>query len=173
MNEAKNENRELIKAFEKTWSALEAYDNGTLPATGAVQKDIECTAHELKEAISELKENLREKQEATELFAKEKENGSFEGIVENIFQSFGGKELYPTIEEKAAHLLYFVVKNHVFIDGNKRSGAFSFVWFLRKAGMLDLKSLTPAALTVLTLLIAESDPKKKEQMTALVTQLLR
>ncbi len=84
------------------------------------------------------------------------------GIVGNVFQSFGKKDVYPTIEEKAAHLLYFIVKNHPFIDGNKRSGAFSFVWFLRKIGALRA-SLTPEALTALTLLVAESKPKDKEK----------
>lgn len=87
-------------------------------------------------------------------------------------QSFGGKPIYPAIEEKAAHLLYFMVKNHPFVDGNKRSGAFAFVWFLRKTGVTGTKNINPAALTVLTLLIAESSPKKKDQMIALVTTLL-
>ena len=87
-------------------------------------------------------------------------------------QSFGGKAVYPTVEEKAAHLLYFMVKNHPFTDGNKRSGAFAFVWFLRKAGAKGRGNMNPAALTALTLLIAESDPQKKEQMIALVTTLL-
>jgi Fic family protein len=87
-------------------------------------------------------------------------------------QSFGGKPIYPTIEEKAAHLLYFMVKNHPFVDGNKRSGAFAFVWFLRKTNVAGGKNINPAALTVLTLLIAESNPKKKDQMIALVTTLL-
>ncbi len=81
--------------------------------------------------------------------------------------------MYPTAEEKAAHLLYFMVKNHPFSDGNKRSGAFSFVWFLRKARVKGGHNINPAALTALTLLIAESKPERKDQMTALVTQLLR
>ncbi len=88
-------------------------------------------------------------------------------------QSFGGKALYPTAEEKAAHLLYFMVKNHPFSDGNKRSGAFAFVWFLRKVGVKGAKNINPAALTAITLLIAESEPAKKEQMVALVTTMLR
>jgi prophage maintenance system killer protein len=88
-------------------------------------------------------------------------------------QSFGGKQLYVSGEEKAAHLLYFMVKNHPFTDGNKRSGAFAFVWFLRKAKVKTARNINPAALTALTLLIAESDPKKKDQMVALVTQMLK
>ena len=93
------------------------------------------------------------------------------GIVGNIFQSVLGKDAYPSTEEKAAHLLYFMVKNHPFVDGNKRSGAFAFVWFLRKTGLLRA-SLTPEALTALTLLLAESSPKDKDKMIGLVLLLL-
>ena len=85
-----------------------------------------------------------------------------------MLQSFGGKDLYPTIEEKAAHLLYFTVKNHPFIDGNKRSGAFTFVWFLKRTGILNPMRLTPEALTALTLLVAESNPKEKNRMIGLI-----
>ena len=88
-------------------------------------------------------------------------------------QSFGGKPVYPTVEEKAAHLLYFMVKNHPFVDGNKRNGAYAFVWFLHRAGVLNRSSMTPPALTALTLFIAESNPKNKEQMIKLVLQLLK
>lgn len=79
-------------------------------------------------------------------------------------QSVFGEDAYPTLEEKVARLLYFVVRNHPFNDGSKRSGAFAFVWFLRKAGMLDPSRISPEALTTLTLLIAESDPKEREVM---------
>jgi len=69
--------------------------------------------------------------------------------------------------------LYFMVKNHPFIDGNKRSGAFAFVWFLRKVKIKTMRNINPSALTALTLLIAESNPTKKDQMVALVTQMLK
>lgn len=84
-----------------------------------------------------------------------------------------GKLVYESVEERAAHLLYFMVKNHPFTDGNKRSGAFAFIWFLRKAKAKKFRNISPPTLTALTLLIAESNPKKKEQMVALVTQLLK
>ena len=106
------------------------------------------------------------------MFAHERNQGSVEGIVGNVMQSFGGNALYPTIEEKAAQLLYFMVKNHPFTDGNKRSGAWAFLWFLRKSKLKTMRSINPNALTALTLLIAESDPKKKDLMVALVTQML-
>jgi len=110
--------------------------------------------------------------QATELFGQEKNKNAVEGIIGNVFQSAFGKEVYPSAEKKAAHLLYFMIKNHPFIDGNKRSGAFAFIWFLRKAGLLRA-SLTPEALTALTLLIAESNPKDKDKMVGLVLLSLR
>jgi prophage maintenance system killer protein len=91
----------------------------------------------------------------------------------NVLQSFGGKELYPSAEEKAAHLLYFMIKNHPYSDGNKRHGAFAFVWFLRRVGVLRTDKMTPTALTALTLLIAESDPAHKDRMVGLVLMLLK
>lgn len=163
----------LVEAFASTWLSLDAYDKSSLPKKGSGEKGVSFAAEELKKSIGTLKTELMKKGQATELFAQEKNKDSFTGIVGNIFQTFGGKELYPTVSEKAAHLLYFVVKNHVFNDGNKRSGAFSFVWFLQKAGMLDKENMTPTALTSLTLLIAESDPKDKENIIGLVLLLLK
>ncbi|MFA6159954.1 MAG: virulence protein RhuM/Fic/DOC family protein [Parcubacteria group bacterium] len=163
---------ELIKEFASTWVALDAYDKEVLRAIGTTKKAIKLSGKELVEAINELRAELIKKGEASDLFAREKRAGSVEGIVGNVMQSFGGKNLYPSAEEKAAHLLYFMVKNHPFDDGNKRSGAFAFVWFLRKTKIQGMKNINPSALTALTLLIAESNPKKMNQMTALVTTLL-
>jgi fido (protein-threonine AMPylation protein) len=81
--------------------------------------------------------------------------------------------VYETLEEKAAHLLYFMVKNHPLVDGNKRSGAFAFIWFLRKFGVKGASNINPSGLTAITLLIAESNPKHKDKMVALVVELLR
>lgn len=85
------------------------------------------TADDLAAALQELKKDLLIRDAATELFGMERAQGNIAGIVGNVFQAFGGKDLYLSVEEKAAHLLYFVVKNHPFTDGNKRSGAFAFV----------------------------------------------
>ena len=164
---------ELVKIFSNTWMSLDAYDKGALVPVGTSRKAIKLTGTELTEAISSLRTELLKKGEATDIFAQERATGNIEGIVGNVMQSLGGAQVYPTIEEKAAHLLYFMVKNHPFVDGNKRSGAFAFIWFLRKVGSKSVKNINPAALTALTLLIAESKPEKKEQMTALVTQVLR
>lgn len=163
---------ELIKEFASTWVALDAYDKDALSVIGSTKKSVKLSGAELVRAIGDLRDELMKKGEASDLFAREKRVGSVEGIVGNVMQSFGGKNLYATAEEKAAHLLYFMVKNHPFDDGNKRSGAFAFVWFLRKMKIRGARNINPSALTALTLLIAESQPSKKAQMTALVTTLL-
>ncbi|MEZ4104584.1 MAG: virulence protein RhuM/Fic/DOC family protein [Candidatus Paceibacterota bacterium] len=164
---------ELIKEFASTWVSLDSYDKESLELKGVTKKRVTLVGADLYTAISDLRKELIRKGEATDIFAHERKEGNIEGIVGNVMQSFGGKSVYPTVEEKAAHLLYFMVKNHPFTDGNKRSGAFAFVWFLRKSGVRGSKNINPAALTAITLLIAESDPSKKEQVVALVTQMLR
>ncbi|MFT5727668.1 MAG: prophage maintenance system killer protein [Desulforhopalus sp.] len=113
--------------------------------------------------------------EATDLFARPRADG-LEGIFGNLNQSVFGGPAYPTIESKAAHLLYFVVKNHPFSDGNKRSGAFLFVDFLHRNDRLfsyeDVPIINDTGLAALTLLVAESDPKQKETIIKLIMNLL-
>ncbi len=164
---------ELVKMFAGTWFLLDAYDKQTFPKNGISKKQVRITAEELQNALAELKKELFKKKEASELFGQERQKDAIKGIVGNIFQTVFGKDAYETVEEKAAHLLYFVVKNHLFIDGNKRSGAFSFVWFLNKAGILRKDKMSPEALTALTLLVAESNSKDKDKMIGLVLQLLK
>ena len=164
---------ELVSAFADTWLSLKAYDTDTLPDKGNTKASVILTAEQLIHALSDFKSFLIQKGEAMELFGQERQRGVVAGIVGNVMQSFDGKDLYPTIEEKAAHLLYFMVKNHPFTDGNKRSGAYTFIWFLQKAGLLNQSNLTPSTLTALTLLIAESEPRNKERMIRLILQLLK
>jgi len=164
---------ELIKTFADTWFSLSAYDKGNFVAGKTTKKKVALAADELAAGIAELKVRLIEKGEASDLFALDRHGSSLEGIIGNVLQTFDGKDLYSSLEEKAAHLLYFIVKNHPFADGNKRSGAFAFIWFLRRVGLLDTRRLSPAALTAITLLIAESHPKDKDKMTGLVAMLLR
>ncbi len=164
---------ELVKMFANTWMSLDAYDKSSLPKSGSTKKQAKITAEELTEAIAELKRDLQKKKEATELFAQERQKEAIAGIVGNVFQSVFSRDAYETLEEKSAHLLYFFVKNHPFVDGNKRSGAFAFVWFLNKAGLLQKDRMSPEALTALTLLVAESNPKDKDKMIGLVLQLLK
>jgi death-on-curing family protein len=163
---------ELVTLFADTWFSLDAYDKDKLVTQGATKKKVALTAEKLNKALAELKQNLISKNEATDIFGVERTRDSIAGIIGNVMQSFGGEELYPSIEEKAANLLYFIIKNHPFVDGNKRSGAYSFIWFLRQAKALDLTRITPPALTAITLLIAESSPKDKDKMIGLVCTLL-
>ena len=164
---------ELITLFADTWFSLDAYDRDTLITKGATKKRVALTSAKLSGALAELKLALIAKKEATNLFGSERANDGIAGIVGNVMQSFGGEDLYPSIEEKAAHLLYFIIKNHPFVDGNKRSGAYAFVWFLRQAKILDVTRLTAPALTALTLLIAESSPKDKDKIIGLVCAVLK
>ena len=163
---------ELMNLFADTWFSLDAYDKGTLVTKGATRKRVALTAEKLEENLATLKAVLRGKGEDTKHFGLERHRGGMAGIVGNVMQSFGGKDLYGSAEEKAAHILYFMVKDHPFLDGNKRSGAYAFIWFLRNANILDTTRLTPAALTALTILVAESNPKEKEKMIGLILTLL-
>ena len=122
---------ELIKEFSATWVSLDAYDRETLEPIGATKKTVDLSSAELKAAIANLRAELIDKGEASDFFAHEQRPDGIEGIIGNVMQSFGGKPLYETVEEQAAHLLYFMVKNHPFTDGNKRCGAFAFVWRVR------------------------------------------
>lgn len=138
---------ELVQLFADTWFSLDAYDKEQLSPKRVSKQRIALTAAELMESVAVLKVELMKKGEATEHFAQPRTGQSVEGIVGNVMQSFGGKAVYPTVEAKAAHLLYFMVKNHPFADGNKRSGAYAFVWFLEKARVLNPDRLSPTALT--------------------------
>jgi prophage maintenance system killer protein len=163
---------ELVRMFADTWVSLDAYDKDALVTKGTTKKRVMLTAEKLVNELALLKNALLEKGEATELFGVERSDGNVAGIVGNIMQTFDGKELYPSVEEKAVHLLYFMVKNHPFTDGNKRSGAYAFVWFLRQARILDVVRMTPPALTAITILVAESNPKDKEKMIRLILTIL-
>jgi prophage maintenance system killer protein len=164
---------ELVKFFAETWFALDAYDKSDLPQSGLNKSQVEFTADELIQALVELKQDLYKKKMATKLFGQEKQPNAIAGIVGNIFQSAFGEEIYPSIEEKAAHLLYFIIKNHPLNDGNKRSGAFAFIWLLNKTKTLNTSKITPQVLTTLTLLVAESDPHNKDQIIGLILQILK
>ena len=130
---------------------------------------------DVRGVLDKIRIKLAKKKEATELFARER-GGEFEGIIKGLYQTFGGKELYGSIEEKASHLLYFTIKDHPFSDGNKRSAAFLFVYFLDKNKHLYKKSgerkINDNALAALALLVAESDPKEKETMVKLISNLI-
>jgi len=164
---------ELIKTFSSTWFSLQSYDKQKFPKKGNTQKIIDVEAKDLYADIEMLKNELIRKKEATELFAQEKNKDSLKGILGSVFQSAFEQDAYQTIEEKSAHLLYFIIKNHPFNDGNKRTGAFAFIWFLQKTNFKFQKKVSPETLTTLALLIAESNPREKEKMIGLVLLILK
>lgn len=166
-----NEILSLIQSFSDTWFTLDSYDKNEFPKQGDTQA-IETSADELQTDLQTLKSELIGKGEATELFAQEKKQDALAGILGNVFQSVFGQDAYPTVEEKSAHLLYFIIKNHPFTDGNKRSGAFAFIWLLQKYGYDFKDKINPQTLTTLTILIAESDPVDKDKMIGVVKLLL-
>ncbi len=166
----------LLASYAKTLTILDAYDKGALREAKGTKGIYPLLYDVSKDIIAKIKKELVEKGEAGELFGNERDE-SFSGILKGLYQTFGGKELYATLESKAAHLLYFIIKDHPFSDGNKRTASFLFVYFLDKNNALyrdfGEKKINDNALAALALLIAESDPKEKEQMVALITQLLR
>ena len=161
----------LIESFSNTFFTLESYDKNNFPKFNNVF-DIQVDSKELKQGLLNLKNELISKGEATELFGQEKRKGELEGILGTVFQSVFGKDAYVSIEEKASHLLYFIVKNHPFNDGNKRSGAFAFIWLLQKANIDILNRISPETLATLTLLVAQSNPNEKDKIIGLILLLL-
>lgn len=163
---------ELIKIFANTWFSLDVYDKDKLESTGYTKKKVSLAADKLLNGLAILKAELISKNEASDLFARESKAGNLSGIIGNVMQSFDGQDLYATIEEKAVNLFYLIIKSHPFVDGNKRSGAYAFIWFLNKVKVLNINKINPPALTALTILIAESNPKEKEKMIKLVLTIL-
>ena len=151
---------------------LDKYDHQELIIEGSADQQLFVATYEA--AINAIKD-LKDKFGGSSLFGNEKDD-SFKGSIGTIYQSFGGVEFYPTIEEKAANLLYFVIKNHSFSDGNKRIAAYLFVWFLEKNGILyredGSKRIADNALVALTLMIAESKPDEKDMMVKVVVNLI-
>jgi prophage maintenance system killer protein len=162
----------VITDYTYALDVLDKYDhrNLTIEATHAQQSFI-FTYEEAIKAIYGLKDKFG----GSSLFGNEKDE-SFRSSIATIYQSFGGQELYPSIEEKATHLLYFVVKNHSFSDGNKRIAAFLFVWFMGKNSILyredGSKRVADNALVALTLMIAESKPDEKDIIVQVVVNLI-
>ena len=162
----------LIKSYTKTWDILIKYDENRLviPEFKA-SKELKALGYfDAKQAIISLKQELLLKNEASELFGRERDH-ALEGIIGNLYQTFDGEDLYPSTIEKAAHLIYFIIKDHPFSDGNKRIGCLLFLLFLSISDF-KLTTIIPEALTAIALLIAESDPMQKEIVIKLVVNLL-
>ncbi len=168
---------EVVQQYTRAWKLLLEYDEGRLaekplhpikPATGLSFEDA-------KAVIARLRETLAQRGEATNLFGAERSD-QLHGILGAIDQTFGGEPLYPTVQARAAHVLYFVIKDHPFADGNKRIGALLFLEYLRRNRMLSRADGRPRlannAMVALALLVAESDPAQKDLMIRLILNLL-
>lgn len=166
---------EIISRYTNTFLWLQRYDEGLLEDPVGQPGGVLAPLKDITKALAELKLDLMKKGEATELFAQLREDG-LSSIWGNLEQTVFGEAAYPTVESKAAHLLYFVVKNHVFADGNKRSGAFLFVDFLhrnhRLYNALGEVVINDTGLAAITLLVADSDPKQKETLIRLIMNML-
>lgn len=163
---------DIVKRYTRTWELLLQYDEDNLPMPKVrheSEKLLKLT--DARHAIAALKKELLEKDEATEIFGQERGEG-LAGIIGAIHQTFGGHDLYPSVDEKAANLLYFVIKDHPFTDGNKRIGSFLFILFLQMNGMLDGNSFDNKALVSMALLTASSDPGQRDILIRLIINLL-
>ena len=160
----------VLEVFAKGLGLLDDYDNKTLATKGLTKREaVKITREEYLELISKMKPEF-----GSDVFANPKDD-SFDSSINQIYQTFDGEDCYPTLEEKAAMLLYVLVKNHSFTDGNKRIGAACFLHFLEKNNMLYQKGapiLDNATLFALTLLIASSKPEEKDTMKQVILSVL-
>ena len=160
----------ILDNFAKGLDLLDDFDHKTLDTKGVTQKEaVVISESEFLKVIDKMKSEF-----ASDVFANPKD-GSFASSVNQIYQTFGGNDCYPTLEEKAAMLLYLITKNHSFSDGNKRIAASCFLYFLNKNDMLyknNLPIIDNGTLFALTLLIAESEPSEMEIMKQIVVSVL-
>jgi len=165
----------FLEDYSKSLTILNQYDSGEISSIKGSKPAYKITYEECKQLIKQVKASLIQKNEATDLFGKEI-NNKFKSIIGVIYQTFNKEELYPSIEEKAANLLYLIIKDHPFIDGNKRIGSLLFLHFLKKNNYL-LKSngerkINDNTIIALALLIAISLPAEKDIMIKIITNLL-
>ena len=166
----------VITDYAYALSVLDDYDHQQLAIRNITRKEpFEITYEAAREAVNAMADRMRQEGKELGLFGREKDE-SFKSSLAAIYQTFGGDDLYPSIEEKAANLLYFVTKNHSFSDGNKRIAAAIFLWFLDANGLLyaedGRKRLGDNALVALTLMIAESKPQHKDVIVKVIVNLI-
>ena len=165
----------LLANYSKTLTLLEQYDKEKLSLIKNTKGKFILKYEEAINVISEIKKDLIAKKEASDFFGRENSD-KFKGILSNIYQTFDRKELYPSLEEKSANLLYFIIKDHPFVDGNKRIASFLFVYYLDKNDFLyrstGEKKINNNTLTALAILIAISDPSEKDKLIKIITNLL-
>lgn len=155
----------VVECYSQALDLLDAYDHQNMARPKGNEATYVLTYEECRKVIDEMKFG-----NSSSLFGNEKDD-SFKGSIGAIYQSFGGEDLYPTLEEKAANLLYFVTKNHSFSDGNKRIAATMFLYFLDKNEKLfknGEKTIDDHTLVALTIMIAESNPEEKEMMISVI-----
>jgi prophage maintenance system killer protein len=165
---------DVIARYTQTFLWLQRYDEGLLAEPQGSPGGVLPTLEEARAAIARLKADLMARGEVSDLFGRER-GDAFAALLGNLEQTVFGEPAYPTVETKAAHLLYFVIKNHPFADGNKRTGAFLFVDFLARNGRLIRAGepvINDVGLAALALLVAESDAKNKDVMIRLVMNML-
>lgn len=166
---------DIVTRYAQTFLLLQRYDEGLLAEPREQRGGVLPTVAEARAALARLKAELMARGEATDLFARERED-AFAALLGNLDQTVFGEPAYPSVEAKAAHLLYFVIKNHPFSDGNKRSGAFLFVDFLNRNGRLldgaGQPVINDIGLAALALLVAESAPANKDTMIRLIMNML-
>lgn len=159
----------VVERYSQALDLLDAYDHQNMKRPKGNEATYVLTYEECRKVIDDMKFG-----DTSSLFGNEKDD-SFKGSIGAIYQSFGGKDLYPTLEEKAANLLYFVTKNHSFSDGNKRIAATMFLYFLDKNQALFIdgeKTINDHTLVALTIMIAESNPEEKEMMISVIMNCL-
>jgi prophage maintenance system killer protein len=164
-----NQNLSVVEKYTKAMDLLDDYDHHRVQKPAGTQDTYRLTYEECRAVIDSMKFGGQ-----SSLFGNEKDQ-SFKGSIGAVYQTFGGKDVYPSVQEKAANLLYFITKNHSFSDGNKRIAATIFLHFLNKNGLLfenGSKRIEDNTLVALTIMIAESKPAEKELMVNLVMQLL-
>ena len=168
---------EVVQQYTRAWKLLLEYDEGRLAETPVhpVKPAADLSLANARTVIARLRESLAGRGEATDLFGAER-GDQLHGILGAIEQTFGGQPLYPTVQARAAHLLYFVIKDHPFVDGNKRIGTLLFLEYLRRNRMLTRADGRPRladnAMVALALLVAESEPAQKDLMIRLILNLL-
>ncbi|MDD4901081.1 MAG: virulence protein RhuM/Fic/DOC family protein [Patescibacteria group bacterium] len=166
----------LLAYYSNSLNILEKYDKNKLNLPSGEKTRYALTYELASEVIKNIKAELIKKKQAGDIFGRQSAH-KLESILANLWQTFGGRELYKSLEEKAAHLLYLIIKDHPFIDGNKRIASFLFVYFLDKNNFLyrknEEKKINDNALVALALLIAISDPKDKEVMIKIIVNLLK
>ncbi len=166
---------DLLKNYSKSLTLLEKYDKNKLKISKGIKGKRKLNFDDCLKIIEKLKQELTKKKEASDIFGNMRD-GSFEGIIKGIYQTFGGQDLYSDMNAKSAHILYLIIKDHPFTDGNKRIASFLFVYFLDLNNYLchknGEKKINDNALVALALLVAESKPREKDIIIKLIINLI-